>query len=244
LCDTLQRSFDNQEDDYEILQGCIDFTLGLSDINDVKKDVWECHQHFVERVFRYFRERYSVRLETPNQTMEWEEAEKAEIIFDPVSLCETVDKVLQQLGGQTFKEKRCQEIIDALRKYVRNEYCRDESNRYQISLKGSGVIVDTCIRWEPWCRGEVYGNNFDGFRPFIKGLSLFDCDGNFTTLHPALEEYAGYSLKAKKEDVFRLIPLSMQKVRGIRFYQNGRVDIKFDTAKNAIAFCEYCGMKI
>jgi hypothetical protein len=240
MLDEIQKALKSQPDDCEVLNKYSAFMVGQSDINNIKESAWDCHQQFVESVFRHFSDRHAVQLETPKQTMEWKEADEAENIFTPVSLSETVDKVLQQLGGQSFKEKRCQEIIDALRKYVRNKW----NDNLSISLKGDAVIVQSDIYWESssWSPTQTSGRIYN-LNPFLQGLSLFDCDGAWTEMHPSLCRFDQY-YSGQKSDIFKLFPLSMQKVRGIRFYMNGRVDIKFDTAKNAIAFCEYCGMKV
>lgn len=221
------------------------------------------HACFIARVVSYFKNRYNVSLDddtvcenlipqkpsepdyyrygwrrqwTEEQEKEFDrqaEAHKAALAeyMDnlrtlTISYEDILDQIFIQLGGYSFSEKAVQELKQAAHKYAWNTY-RGTSN-FEIK-KAVISFSSSCSSYSYGYGGEM--QLYDGMKDVIRALAYFEY-GTQEYMGAGFSELCGYHFDS---NTFGNI---WEKVKQIRCFKNGRVDIKFTTEQFARQFAE------
>lgn len=134
---------------YDIYKS-VDSTYTKEDKNDfssfivgdfnVPKEVSEIQNSYISGIFSYFQRKYNVKLENTfeeyNYSRELYRYSKTDpvkdLVIDEIDYHTVLDKIFDQLGGLSFKEKAIKEIKDKLKEECYNS-CR---NNWSIKISG------------------------------------------------------------------------------------------------------------
>ena len=239
------------KDSFELYKKAIDsqdFT-GISEysvfrLKDVEeatcKNVNAVHREFVSGIYGYFSRKYNVHLDHRKDFWERKYSDYYNLSDDQIrgkfqteQYLDIVADILEQTGGMTFGDLSAQQLKDEMKKACR---FRD----WAISIKGS------TLKYSGWNLRETWGGSFECNAPFIKvfprALSMFLY--NSVLQLPGCDFLYKYSIDLTPEQLkegFDTEPY-LKVVTKIKFFRNGRIDIKFDTPERARSFAkEWCG---
>ena len=202
--------------------------------------IMSCHTTFISRIVRYFEKTYSVKLELeeikkalmPEEPERgWRaKKEKTEAYEERIRTLvlryeDVVDQVIARLDGYSFTEKALAEIVDACRDAVYNK----PHSCWNISIKGRTLSVDSygCKRPSWVDRYEVC----EKYWPLFKAL-CYDELGAYE-MPSSVQNFLWNGSEEQKVSFDCL-----KKLDCIQFFKNTRLDFKFHTASDALAFAE------
>ena len=228
--------------------------LNISQIEDVLE---KTHGHFIDTIFEYFRRKYSVDvnsydarvnlLPSKPSTSLWhrndDEWETYETTLKELSLSyqSIVDQVFLQLGGLTFADKAVKEIKDAAHAAAWNEWrgtkCYEQKKAI-VSLSYGCSFDDWWEKNKFSGRTEHHITFFDSTKNVIR--AIIHSEYGATDYYPAgLLELMGYYWKTEDTE----ITVSMDCLKSVKCFKNGRVDFRFASEGHARQFVEeYLGM--
>lgn len=246
-----ENSLQFYKDSFELYKKAIasqDFTgipeysgFRLKDVAEaICKNVNAVHREFVSGIYLYFSEKYHIQLDHRKDFWERKYSdyynlsdEQIREKFQMEQYLDIVSDILEQTGGMTFGDLSAQQLKDEMKKACR---FRD----WAISIKGS------TLKYSGWNLRERWDGSYECDNQFIKvlprTLSMFLYN---TILHlPGCNFLYGYSINLTPEQLkegFDTEPY-LKVVTKIKFFRNGRIDIKFDTPERARSFAkEWCG---
>ncbi|MEK4427800.1 hypothetical protein MHB54_00925 [Paenibacillus sp. FSL M7-0802] len=197
---------------------------GVMSNYDYEKSLLEIRNSFINNICFYFQKNYNV-------TINGDKVMKG-LDFD-VTHKDIVDIIFIQLDGFTFNEKAEKEIKDATKEMFKHGD--------KITLKNGKLVLDGYFAhfdsiWREYRLSEKVEKIF-------KSLQLFD-NGSLTSNEELKSKYCGYDNSKKIDNYERYSPSTLDKVKSIKFFKNGKMEIEFDTHQQARAFAtEYCGYK-
>lgn len=200
-----------------------------TDVGPAEKRIKELKNSFVDRVCRHFASKYKVTIDR-----DFKEKYDETITFNNI-----LDEIFLQLGGYSFEEKSVNEI-KAKMKHAASNYHGDP----KFQIKKNKLIMD-CIHqaryddiWKRWTVGKY---SYDGeLMHFYTALSHFD--HNEKSCHWELKQFLDANDEKNPALFTKYEFCTMEKLRSIKFYKNGKIDIEFTTAEQARAFAkDYCG---
>ncbi|PYE51614.1 hypothetical protein HUB98_06240 [Paenibacillus barcinonensis] len=147
---------------------------------------------------------------------------------------DVLDNIFIQLEGCSFTEKAEKEIKDNTKEIFKyGEKILIKGNK--LNLDGYFAHYDSI-----WKRYEL---NEDRVSKILASLQLFD-SGLLTINEELKDKYCGYQNLLKLENYERYTTQEMKKVKTIKFFKNGKLDIEFIGNQEAARFAsEYCGYK-
>ena len=200
--------------------------------------------HFVSSVYRYFAEKYSISVENniskqyrldnlPNSGLRYYNIDVLNEEFCLNNLCANIviDDIFEQTGGRDLSEKAVLEVKEGISK---------GHLAYNLSVKGRVVSVGNLWRekrWDNKWEALVY-RYADEMKSLFYALSHFEFDK--IEWSECFSTYKGnYSNESWLiEQKFE----TLNKIHSIKFFKNGKIQIKFKDSATALEFAEeYCG---
>lgn len=203
---------------------------------------------YIEKIYSYFRNKYNVKLENNFKKdgdyssyrdidIKGEENLKFYLNIDYNNI---IDDIFDQLGGFNFEEKAVSEIKNNLKNLCHNQY----RNEYNAKLKGKTISLSTYLTWgTDW--GKIRTNSYNSneiTHPIFRAISHFE--ENETSTLNCFDRYIGWRLEGSEFLEFNTFEW-LEKFKAVKFFKNGRIDLKFSTAQHALTFArEYCGLLV
>lgn len=157
------------------------------------------------------------------------------VIFAKQDYNTFVDDIIGQLGGLTFDEYAIKQIKEKLHKE-----CFIGGNS-RISVKNATIKYDG---WgyieDPWYEGNPFRARTTNFHKAL--ADAFDIYVGYISLMS--QKLRSYEFDITKEELKTGFPVGGD-VLNIKFFKNGRIDIKFSTPEKARDFVrDWCGLMI
>lgn len=229
-----------------------DNTYSYSDIQPKKMLCWlyenfmkECSS-YISRIYYYFSEKYNVQLDnnfkekgTEYYEGRMEESQNRLKFYLNFEYNMVIDDIYEQLGGFNFNEKAVQELKENTKSiYYYNDY-RKSSN---MEIKKNKLIIDGSFAYKDSIWNEYRLSNSDTMSKIFTSLYHFDSNiivKDNTELH---NKYCGYHNERNQDNFERYEPHSLAKVKSIKVFKNGKLEIQFKNAQDTFQFAkEYCG---
>ena len=150
----------------------------------------------------------------------------------PLRYEQIVDEIFVQLGGFSFQEQAMNEFIERTWKCCHRSWGNNEE-RFEIKndtlrLTGSWCSCDDRWSWGPEWKPD------DDLKTLLDALAWYEC-GRMNEGRLWFPNLQGYSVKQNEFPI-----CNMEKVKFIKLFKNGRVDIKFRNAAYVQEFVEQC----
>jgi hypothetical protein len=200
------------------------YSLNAKEINEY---IIKMKNKFISSVSYYFMNKYNV-------TIDYEKIQKK---FDAnVTHENIIDEIFIELGGFNFTEKAEQEIKDNLKNELRG-YKTAKNKNNKLSLENF-LYIDSS--WKQWGTEKIHYSSEDKLKKLFEALQHFE-DQSITMNEKMLVLYNQLA-RGKNEEVFEKHEINNTKVKSIRIFKNGKVEIEFTSTQQAMAFTrEYCG---
>lgn len=141
-----------------------------------------------------------------------------------------VDDILSQLGELNFEGIRIKQLKEKIKSVCKNTY-KDE---WKIDIKGSIVKFNDFICSNGMCRCDC--GNFYILEPVLSWFE-FNKEIKFKQF-----DFLRNSYSIKWEYINSNIELNTGKIKLIKIFKNGRVDVKFSSSEIARGFIsDWCG---
>ena len=205
------------------------------------------HEHFINRLTSYFARTYSVDLSAQSITerllpsnsskgiFEREKAEEAEAAYHKamrelaLRYTDVLDQIFIQLGGRSFQEKAFWELQQRCCSAVWNTYKNEPQYVQQKDIIHFYCHFCSCdADWTPprWSMTDRAKN-------VLWGVVHFET-GSYTTVPAVLSDFFSYRDVRQACTDFH----GYSKLRQIRLFKNGRMDIRFASSALAEQFID------
>ena len=197
------------------------------------------HSNLIYQIYNYFSSKYKLKLEqiNTNKLNFNYHYHKNTINTEPINHKLCVDDILKQLGGLSFEGMRIKQLKEKLKDTCKNRY----SNKWNIEIKGDTVKFSDLFCWTKYSwEDDYYFRSLDKFLLIESALSFFEYgkELNFVEFNQLRQSY-----NSKWNDIDENIKINSQKIKSIKLFKNGRVDIKFSSPELAREFitqwCSY-----
>lgn len=208
------------------------------------------HGIFIRKLVGYFERTYRVTLQTddiirallPDQpesssyhpnVVAWREYHRQldALLLDYRNV---LDRIFVQLGSRTFLERALDELKENCHRAAWNIY----RGKADFERKNDTIrfFSYACTCDDRWGRSERWSLN-DGMKNILRGMAHYET-GTFDAYPPAIAGLLGWG----DQDCPLMEFTGCQKLKSLRMYKNGRVDVKFQSRKDAQQFVsEYLG---
>lgn len=196
----------------------------FADIEAFVKLNHEVNEIFATRIVRYFNETYNVSVPMPNV-----DAETLKMGERPVYTT-YVDRVIEHLGGRSFRDTAETEILERFLNLVRPgrwAKSKPELKGCKIAFPDIVSYDDFYFKWDR-CHHMAYGNQ-SKFDTFCEGI-IFGADNR---LNGSRESVIG--INTDDVDLTRWYDTTTESGIQLQFFKNGRIDVKFKDAAAAEA---------
>ena len=222
----------NDEHDY--------YGLKIKDLSICER-IRGLHNDLIWQIYNYFSRKYGIDLKQIDidKTAFNYDYQKSTINTNPLSYKVYIDDILKQLGGLNFENMRIKQLKEKLKDTCKNRY----SNKWNIEIKGNVIKFDNLLSWNKYSWENDYRASIsDGFLVLKSSLSYFEYgkELNFVELsHLTRNCYIEWN------DIENNIKINSQKIKSIKLFKNGRVDVKFSSSELAREFIEnWCGYSL
>lgn len=211
------------------------------------------HGDFITHVAEHFKRQYGVSIsveelkealipQAPGHCGYWrteaeiEEYQKFTEKLHAMSLRweDIVDRIFVQIGGFSFAAQAEKELKEKCHTAAWNVY------RHQPVY----TVKSRVIRFTNVCHNSsysIYSNEaelYEDGKSIVRALSHFENGDAGSCIHQ-LEEYVGFKFERGDKEH----PIDCEKLSGIKFFKNGRMDVRFKSEALARQFVEeYCGL--
>lgn len=202
----------------------------FSDIEAFAKLNHEVNEIFAARIVRYFNETYHVSVPTPNI-----DTESLKMGDRPVYMT-YVDRVIEHLGGRSFRATAETEILERFLNQVRpGRWAKSKPE-----LKGCKITFPSIVAYDydyfKWhhCHRMAYGS--------ASRLDTF-CEGFMLGAEERLDgsQKLILGLNTNNVDLTRWYDTTTESGVQVQFFKNGRIDVKFsDVVAAAACFQRLC----
>lgn len=153
----------------------------------------------------------------------------------PLRYEQIVDEIFVQLGGFSFQERAMNEFLERTWNCCHNRYA-DDKEEFEIKndvlrLIGYWISVDE-NKWMTHPVPEYEAS--ESMKTLLHALAYYEC-GRMDEGHRWFSELFSYSTKENQFDLS-----NMGKIKSIKLFKNGRVDIRFRSAAYTQEFVEQC----
>lgn len=209
-----------QYGDYYSAEEAFGFVCDMKDIRKIQERIKELKENFVYRICRYFMNKYNVTIDYKSIYNKYDTTVTAQNILD---------EIVEQLDGFTFAEKAQQEIKQQLKEITKNTEVKDN----KLILSNFFYIDSFDLKWGDY---KLSYNSYDRAETLLKALYLYEY--NITQLTEEAEQLLKTLKYSKNDDVFTTHELNLNKIKSIKLYKNGRVDIEFTSNYYAKEFAK------
>lgn len=185
-------------------------------INDLVDKNYNANLNFASRIISYFNETYNVTV--PNPAID---GKTLRMGFRPV-YGTYVDAVIEHLGGKSFRETAVEELLARLGKTVKPAYW----SKVKTELKKDRIIFPEIIRFDEYSMQYNQRNRIS-----------YNYGGELETLCAGIAYGADDILNGNSKMIVRFddndisvtdwYDLTTTNAEQIRFYKNGRIDVRF-----------------
>lgn len=244
-CNSMNAAQDEILGDYD---GAERIYRGYTNIKDfsadnIEKAIYAIHRRFVVFIVNYFNRTYNVELESDkianslipkkpeydyeNDKSYDERCREWEKIMEDFSLCfnNILDQILIRLDGRTFADRALDEIIE---KSISNSVIRD--TRY-FEIKGDTICFKECFcNYTYWCNSdnwELRGR----MKNILPALWHYETGRFYNYGYPISKILYSFSCPEIEFD-------GKSKLKSLKCFKNGRVDVKFTSKQNASEFAQ------
>lgn len=226
------------------------FFLGDSvHVHDITSCLRNAHHVLISALVSYFERTYKVSLEAseieevllpkePDRYASYNSAEYKEY-YEAVESTELkyediLDQIFIQLGGFSFQEKALNELKQKAHDAAWNRYYGNkcyEQKKAVISFAHYACSFDS---WhEEYYHVEHEIQLTDGMKNVIRALAYFEC-GTADNIPWTLNTLLGYQWRTYNTEM----QLGLEKLKSIKCFKNGRVDVRFTSEAFAREFAE------
>lgn len=190
-------------------------------INDLVDKNRNANANFANRIIGYFNKTYNVAVPVPN-------IDEATLRMGFRPVYETyVDTVIEHLGGKSFRETAEEELLNRFL-YVVRPSCW---SKVKPELKKDKIMFPEILRFDEFYlsynRNQIHYNYRSDIETFCEGIAF----GADDTIHDSSNMITGF--QADNVDVSGWYDLTTTNAEQIRFYKNGRIDVKFKDSEAA-----------
>ena len=186
--------------------------LPFSQINTIVKNYSKACRNFAYRIISYFNKQYNLSIPTRNI---YDDPDELPWGFRP-DYMSCVEIVFDHLGGRGFREKAEDEIIDRCLETVRKY-----RNEMQPKLKGQTISFTAMFRFSDYTPDRICYEDVRKISNLCTALALFG-DQRLNGEIDIIQQF-----DADKVDTSRWYDLTTSDAEQIRFYKNGRIDVRF-----------------
>jgi hypothetical protein len=190
----------------------------------MEKEMKKKTNTFVQKVVWYFQRTYAITLDSDKITAKYDHQ---------VTFYQIVEDIFEQIGGYELLDKAAQEIKAKL--------CREIRDR--VNVKNCKVSIELWPYLEHTWDGRglrIFYQAEERILKLIRALTHFD-DGR-TIADPDLSAIIDGKGHPEEYWFTEQSFFGKNKLQGLRFYKNGRIDIRFKSTDQALQFArEYCG---
>ena len=184
-------------------------------INDLVDKNHNANANFANRIVSYFNKTYNVQVPVPGI-----DGKTLRMGFRPVY--ETyVDTVIEHLGGKSFRETAEEELLSRFLKVVQPSCW----SKVKPELKKDKITFPEILRFDEFYlsynRNQIHYSYRGNIETFCEGIAF----GADDSIHGSSGMVLG--LNEEDIDVSRWYDLTTTNAEQIRFYKNGRIDIRF-----------------
>ena len=180
--------------------------------------------NFINDIVHYFRQTYKVTLTSESINKKY----GIEVTYNNI-----IDEIINQLDGYSFTDKAEKEVKDEFKETIKH-------NKIKISsckISFDSFFYANCYNYGSGNKYEVAYSYDEKFKKLFKSLAHYlNIDSeSFSKLHRTLtSEY--------NDLVFKTHDIDTNKIKSLKLYKNGKIDIEFSSAEYARQFAkEYCG---
>ena len=202
------------------------------------------HGNFINGIVSYFAGKYNVKLEEsdikdflipkkPNYyrwdtgAKEAQEQYMEKLRSLALRYEDVLDQIFIQLGGCSFQDKALQEMKDRCHVAAWNTYHgKKEYEQKKAVLSFSGYFC----HWDTWY-SDPHIELSDGMKHIIEALSYFESGAIKGVIHE-LSDLVDYRFGVPEFEINR------KKIKSVKCFKNGRVDIRFQSEAYAREFAE------
>lgn len=217
-------------------------SLRLENFRDiVLKMVCKIQREYPNHIYSHFRRGYQIEIKS-NEDLLSEKyqvpykatEEQVEKLFTLQDYHAYVADILNQTGGQTFDDLARQQLKGKMK-----EACLDYNSNWKISLKGK-TLKYTGWAFREWFQSYTSEDNFITLFSQVLGYFIF---GGPVMPHELSPITHNYRLELDEEQMKNGFYFSESFVlEKIKFFKNGRIDIKFRKEEDARKFVsKWCG---
>lgn len=176
---------------------------------------------FAERIVRYFNRTYNVSVSVPQI-----DYETLTIGFRP-EYTTYVDAVIEHLGGRSFRSTAEEELLKRFLDKVKPGYW----SKTKPELKGNKIVFPDIVRFDDFYFS--YGTNHIHYN-YTNDIDRF-CEGIVFAADDRLDgnKMAIIGFDCNDVDLNRWYELTTDNTVHMRFYKNGRIDVRFEDADSA-----------
>lgn len=195
-----------------------EFVREFCQIDPLKKAIINVREKFVWNVCKYFTDKYNVKLEKYKLCDKYK--------HQNVTLNEIISDILETLGGLTFKELEDKQIKENLASVSPRE---SKLQKDKVVLSGFLTLDDISIKYGNRFRLSYYSK--DKFQTLVRAIKHYN-----NVEAKTLEEFYTKVANAENDELITTHKLNLEKIKNIKLYKNGRVDIQFNNSDNAQKF--------
>lgn len=192
---------------------------------DICNNILRLHSNFIDCIYNYLLKEYHIEFKR-NDMLNLKEYFNYDYVnktidIRPLDYNVFLKDIYFQLNGMSFEEFRKSQIKADLIKIV----YADMNPCFEV--KNNNVILNNVIHWD-------YDNQADpyDFEKIIKALGWFESDKEVSFFQ--LTKFKSHCINW--EDMNQDINIEAKKLKSVKLYKNGRVDIKFQQASQARQF--------
>lgn len=191
-------------------------------INDLVDKNSNANANFANRIISYFNKTYNVSVPVP-------EIEKKALPMGFRPVYETyVDAVIEHLGGKSFRETAVEELLVRLGKVVKPAYW----SKVKTELKKDKIIFPEIIRFDEFSMQYSHKNrisyNYSGELEALCAGIAYGADDILNGNSKMIIHFDDNNVSIS--DWYDLTTTNAEQ---IRFYKNGRIDVKFKDSSTA-----------
>lgn len=149
----------------------------------------------------------------------------------PLRYEQIVDEIFVQLGGFSFQEQAMNEFLERTWNCCHNRW--DQKERFEIKNDTLRLTGSWCYCDDQWSWGPEWKPS-DDLKMLLDALAWYEC-GRMNEGRLWFRDLYVYSTKTNEFNI-----CNMEKVKFIKLFKNGRVDIKFRNAAYVQEFVEQC----
>lgn len=191
-------------------------------LNKLVENNIDANARFADRIISYFNRTYSLSVPVPDI-----DGENLRMGFRP-SYQTYVDTVIGHLGGKSFRETAEEELVSRFHHLI----CPSRWSTSRVALKKDRIIFPDIVGWDS-IHLEFHGEYRFSYSCDSRLETL--CEGIAYGSDGVINGSSGMVMRLDSDnvDISRWYELTTTGAEYIRFYKNGRIDVKFRDISSA-----------